>query len=80
MARTLMRVTWPAFLSACFLQLVVFGLVDPVELHWAEGRLGWSRQTVYSVGFFVFWLAAAGSSALTLMLGPSNDQAAAAGM
>jgi hypothetical protein len=51
----LMRVMWPAFLSACVLELLVFGAVDPAQLHWFDHPFGWSRQGVYTVAFFVFW-------------------------
>jgi hypothetical protein len=67
--RRILGVAWPAFLAACLLQAVVFALVDPQELHWFGGELPWSRQAVYAAGFFLFWLAAMLSSALTLLLG-----------
>lgn len=61
-------VLWPSFLAACALEMLVFGLVDPGDLHWpvAGGRV--SRQAVYAMGFFAFWAATAASSALTAML------------
>lgn len=71
--RTLLGIAWPAFLAACMLQAVVFALVDPHEVHWVGHELAWSRQAVYAAGFFVFWLAAALSSALTLLLGPRSE-------
>jgi hypothetical protein len=46
----------------------VFAVVDPLELHWSGRSLGWSRQGVYTLGFFVFWLAAMGACALTALL------------
>lgn len=67
-AQRLITIAWPAFLAACGLQLVVFALVDPLELHWGGAPLDWSRQAVYSGAFFVFWGAAAVSSALTALL------------
>lgn len=72
--RKILRITWPAFLAASFLQLVVFALVDPLELQWFGRELAWSRQAVYAAGFFVFWCAAMLSSALTALLGrPGED-------
>ena len=65
----LMRVVWPAFLSACVLELVVFALVDPQDLHWGGQALPLSRQGVYSLSFFVFWAISVGSNALTALLG-----------
>jgi hypothetical protein len=67
-ARRLMAVTWPAFLSACALELLVFSVVDPLELHLPGGGSGWTRQGVYTAAFFAFWLVGMGSSALTSML------------
>lgn len=64
----LMVIVWPAFLAACGLQLFVFALVDPLELHWAGEPLAWSRQAVYAGGFFAFWAAGMVSSALTVLL------------
>lgn len=67
----LMWIAWPAFLVAAVLEMIVFALVDPGELHWGGHALGWSRQTVYTVTFFVFWIAAMASSALTTLLAMS---------
>jgi hypothetical protein len=44
---------------------VFFTLFDPRELALFGQELGLSRLAVYSIGFFVFWLLAAASSALT---------------
>jgi hypothetical protein len=67
-ARRLMAVTWPAFLSACALELLVFSVVDPLELHLPGGGAGWTREAVYTLAFFAFWLVSMGSNALTAML------------
>ncbi len=69
-----MWVLWPAFLLACAAELLVFALVDPGELHWNGEALGLSRQAVYTAGFFVFWVLATGSSALTLLLARSGRE------
>lgn len=70
-ARRIGWVVWPAFLAACLAELLVFALVDPSELHWRGEALEWSRQAVYAGAFFVFWLLAMGSSALTVLLARS---------
>jgi hypothetical protein len=70
----LMGIAWPAFLAACAMELLVFALVDPHELHWSGQPLGWSRQAVYSAAFFLFWAIAAGSGALTALLGMPATQ------
>ena len=64
----LMWIVWPAFLAACALELVVFALVDPLHLQWSGQELGWSRQSVYTLAFFVFWCVGAVSGALTTLL------------
>lgn len=72
--RKLMRIAWPSFLAACVLQLVVFALVDPLELQWAGRNGAWSRQAVYAGAFFLFWSATLLSSVLTALLGqPSTE-------
>ena len=70
-AKMLMTVVWPAFLAACVLEAAVFALVDPHELSWAGGPLGWSRQAVYTFAFFFFWAMTFASSALTTLLSQS---------
>ena len=67
-AQRLMWIAWPAFLVAGVLEMVVFALVDPSELHWHGHPLAWSRPAVYTVAFFVFWGATMASSALTTLL------------
>jgi hypothetical protein len=66
--RNWMVIAWPAFLVAAVLEMVVFAVVDPSDLHWFGQPLDWSRQAVYTVAFFVFWAVAMVSSALTLLL------------
>lgn len=66
-------VGWSAFLAACALELVIFGLFDPIDLHWRGNPIELPRVAVYSVGFVLFWAAAAVSSFLTCMLMRSSD-------
>lgn len=63
-----MAVVWPAFLAACVLEAAVFAVVDPHDLSWGGGPLGWSRQAVYTASFFLFWLVCMGSSLLAWVL------------
>uniref|UniRef100_UPI0033424A61 hypothetical protein n=1 Tax=Castellaniella defragrans TaxID=75697 RepID=UPI0033424A61 len=67
--RKLMWVLWPSFLAAGVTSAIVFALVDPQDVVFLGGMRG-SRQVVYSLGFFVFWVMAALSSAFTLQLVP----------
>jgi hypothetical protein len=72
--KKIMVILWPAFLMACLLELLVFALVDPRELHWSGQPLELSRQGVYSAAFFTFWLICMASSTLTALLStPSAD-------
>ncbi len=64
----LMVVAWPAFLAACILEALVFALIDPLELTWGQAHLGWSRQTVYTLAFFVFWGVVAIAASVAVML------------
>ena len=72
LAQRCMWIAWPAFLVAGILEMVVFAMVDPQDLHWFDGQpLGVSRQGVYTMAFFVFWGLAMLASALTTLLSMS---------
>jgi hypothetical protein len=67
----LMWVAWPAFLVAAVLEMLVFAVVDPADLHWGGGVLGLAREAIYTLAFFVFWGFTMLSSALTALLSMS---------
>lgn len=67
-AQRLMWIAWPAFLIAGVLEMLVFAMVDPNDLHWFGRPIEWSRQAIYTVAFFVFWALTMASSALTTLL------------
>lgn len=67
-AKQIAVIVWPAFLVACAMEFVFFALFDPADLHIFGEPLEASRMSVYSVGFFVFWLMGAASSFLTCFL------------
>jgi hypothetical protein len=67
----LMWIVWPAFLVAGLLEVVVFAVVDPQDLHWFGRAVEMSRQGVYTLAFFVFWGITMVSSALTTLLARS---------
>jgi hypothetical protein len=67
----MMWIAWPAFLVACILEMLVFAMVDPQDLHWFGQPVTLSRQGVYTVAFFVFWSITMVSSALTTLLARS---------
>ncbi|RYF71985.1 MAG: hypothetical protein EOO29_29130 [Comamonadaceae bacterium] len=68
MANRWMWIVWPAFLAACVLELLVFAMVDPIELVGSGLLPGWTRQGIYSAAFFAFWAVTAGACALTALL------------
>ncbi len=61
-------ILWPSFLAACLLEALVFALVDPGEVHWFGQMPQPSRQSVYSVAFFLFWLITMACSGMVLWL------------
>ena len=68
-ARSLMWILWPSFLAAAAGSALVFALIDPLDVivlgRWQPGRIAF-----YTVSFFLLWLIAALSSALTAWLAP----------
>ena len=74
-AQRWMWIAWPAFLLAAVLEMLVFAMVDPGDLHWFGQPLDWSRQAVYTVGFFVFWAITMATSALTAMVRATSTPA-----
>ncbi|MDE2080319.1 MAG: hypothetical protein KGI90_03120 [Burkholderiales bacterium] len=59
----LLTVGWSSFLMAAVLEMLVFSVVDPGQLHGFGGAaLELGATAVYSLAFFVFWavIAAAG--------------------
>lgn len=62
-------ILWPAFVMAGVLEMLVFAVVDPDGLHWFGGDpVAWSRSTVYSVTFLIFWGVISTSTAMTQLL------------
>ena len=74
MKQKMMWIAWPAFLMAGVLELLVFAVIDPQDMHWFGHPLELSRQGIYTVSFFVFWLATSVSGALTILLAMSPDE------
>ena len=71
LTQRLMWIAWPAFLVAGGLEMLVFALVGPEDLHWFGQPLGLSRSGVYTLVFFAFWALTMLSSALTTLLAMS---------
>ena len=71
-SQRLMWIAWPAFLMAGVLEMLVFAMVDPHDLHWLNGaQVEWSREAIYTAAFFVFWIITMVSSALITLLAAS---------
>jgi hypothetical protein len=69
MKRLAVQILWPAFLMAGVLELLVFALVDPGELHGLGGApLDAPRQAVYTLAFLAFWAVTAAASSITALL------------
>ncbi len=66
-----MWIMWPAFLVAGMLEILVFAMVDPQDLHWFGQPVELSRQGVYTLAFFAFWAIAMLASGLTTLLSMS---------
>ena len=74
MKQRALRILWPAFMAAGVLEMLVFAVVDPAELHWFGGAaLNWSAQAVYTVTFLIFWAAISTASAVTAWLSIESD-------
>jgi len=71
--RALMWILWPSFLAAGVTSAVVFALVDPLDIT-IFGHMQLERQVVYAAGFFLFWLMASISSALSLFMAPHTEE------
>jgi hypothetical protein len=70
-----MRILWPAFLMAGVLEVLVFAVVDPADLHWWTGSpMGLPRQAVYSLSFLMFWLVTSATGVLTSLLAKPADE------
>jgi hypothetical protein len=68
-ARSIGIVAWCSFLAAGAGTTVFFAYLDPAAFPLGEVPSWWQgRHAVYALGFFFFWLLAAGSSALTLYM------------
>lgn len=68
-ARLAMQIGWPSFLTACVLEMLVFSMVDPSQLHWMGGApVALGPTAVYSLAFFAFWVVGALGAGVALLL------------
>jgi hypothetical protein len=69
-----MWIAWPAFLVAGVMEMAVFAVVDPADLKWFGSSWEGSREAIYTLAFFVFWLLTMASSALTMVLSMAPNE------
>jgi hypothetical protein len=64
-----LQIAWPAFVAAGVLELLVFAHVDPSDVHTLAGApVELSRQAVYTLSFFGFWIVTAAAGAVSCWL------------
>ena len=73
-------IMWPSFLAACLLEALVFAVVDPREVHWFGQMMEPSRQSVYSMAFFLFWMITMACSGLVVWLAKTEPAVHAPGV
>lgn len=67
--RTALQILWPAFIAAGVMELLVFAHVDPADVHTVAGApVELSRQAVYTLSFFAFWVVIAAAGAVSCWL------------
>ena len=72
---TAMAVAWPSFLMAGVLEMLVFSVVDPGQLHWFGGAaIESGATTIYSVAFIVFWVVIAAAGLMSHLLAESATE------
>jgi hypothetical protein len=74
MKQKMMWIAWPAFLMAAVMELLVFAVIDPQDMHWFGQPFEFSRQAVYTLSFFVFWVVISIAGALTIFLSLPADE------
>ncbi len=72
--KTAIWILWPSFLVGGVGEILFFTVFDPQELYLFGEPTSLSRLAVYSIGFFLCWMFAAASSALTCFLQRSSRQ------
>lgn len=70
----IMWIVWPSFLMAGVMEILVFSMVDPEDLQWFGHQLEFSRQGIYTMAFFAFWLIIGISGALSVLLSPQPSE------
>ncbi len=58
-------VLWPSFITSGVATGLFFTAFDPLDLMTLTGHHDASRMSVYTIGFFLFWLLTSATCALT---------------
>mgnify|MGYP006272375961 CR=1 FL=1 len=61
-------IVWPSALGAALMEMLIFSVIDPMEVPSLEHALGLSAQGVYTMAFFIFWATISFACTLTLFL------------
>lgn len=61
----IIAILWPSFLMSGLATILFFTAFDPADLIFNNRSLGVSRTGAYTIGFFLFWMLTALTSALT---------------
>ena len=72
--KSIYHILWPSFLVAGIAEALFFTVIDPQELYFLGQTVDLPPTATYSIGFFFFWLLAAGSSTLTCFLRRSAEE------
>ena len=69
LAQRIGAILWPSFFAAGVATMVFFAFVDPLALRDISlPQLPITREAGYTIAFFLFWAATAGSSLFTWIL------------
>ncbi len=69
-----LSILWPSFLMAGVLEIMVFAVIDPADMHWFGGApMELSRMAIYTISFLIFWVVISISGALTALLTASAE-------
>jgi hypothetical protein len=67
-------IIWPSAIGAALMEMLVFAVLDPMNIPQVENTPGMTAQDVYSMAFFVFWATISFACALTLVLAQPTTQ------
>ena len=74
MKHRVLQILWPAFLVSGVMEILLFSILDPAELHLFGTLVGARPVAVYSVVFLVLWGLVATAGALTVLLRLSAEE------